>query len=497
MTRTSRVVGGTIAGALHILIAIALQIVLMPLILRVAGQETLGVYAILLQIIGYLAVMDFGIATALNRSMSQAIHDRDRFQALLNAGFAFLFIVGIAYALIGTGVAFALPSLFHLSGPLASESQMAMLLLAGWGVLRFPLGVFANALTAIQDLGAPPLLIAASNILRMIVAVLAVQAGQGIIGLSAASVIAEALLAAALMARFLKLHPDMRLQFQRSNWQVLREQVPFGLRAFWGNLAGRVVFSTDNIIVGNLYGAAVTSVYYNTQTPIFVAYNVVFRLADNAAPGVNELWAKKEWQKLRDIFLRLQRLTLLMVVPIVIGGWFYLKATIEIWVGAVQFGGQWLTLWLVLFAALTTARFVPQVFLYASGNLQRFSQIVTFEAIINVALSFFLGAMLGPHGVALATLSAHLPTAIYLQTRVHRDLEIPWRGWAGQTIAPAFFAAIPTMIVAAALSSLFPPTSWASLALHASIIGLIHLASSYLFGFSVADRTVVQRLIRR
>ncbi len=497
MGRTARVVSGTAASILQLLIALALQIVLMPLILRLAGQEVLGAYAILLQIIGYLALLDLGISAALGRALAQATDTPARFSALLRVGFIFLCLVGLVSALAGSALAFGLERLFHLSPALAGPARLALLLLAGWGLLRFPAGIFGAALQAIQDLTIPPLIGLTTNFLRMILAILAVRAGAGLIGLAGATICAEALAAGALAWRFGRLRPGWFRPIGRLDRALLAEQLRFGTRAFWGNLAGRVVFSTDNLVVGNLYGPAATSVYYNTQSPIFVAYSVIFRLADNAAPGINELWARREEAKLQDIFLRLQRLVLLAATPIAIGGWFYLRATVSLWVGPAQYGGDLMALWLALFAILTPARYVPQVFLYASGDIRRFSQIVTAEAIVNLALSFWMGSRLGPHGVALATLIAHLPTAGYLQWRAQRDLRLRWRAWGQQTLWPALLAALPTFLVAGALARWAEPQSWGGLALHVLIVGAICAASIYALGLSPADRSAVAALATR
>jgi len=497
MERTGRVLRGTAAGVLQLLVATALQIVLMPLILRIAGQEALGVYAILLQIIGYLALLDIGITTAMGRALSQAGDDRPRFQALMRGGFRFLGLVGVAYALAGGALAFFMDRLFHLSGPLAAQARLAMLLLAGWGLLRFPLGLFGTALQAIQDLTIPPLLAVATNILRMALAILAVLAGFGIVGLAAASIIAEALTFGLLAWRFMRLRAGWFQPAGPLDRALLGEQLRFGVRAFWGNLAGRVVFSTDNLVVGNLYGPAAASVYYNTQTPVFAAYSLIFRLVDNATPAINELWARRETAKLRDVFLRLQRLVLLAVEVIVIGGWFYLRPTVAVWVGPAQYGGDLMTLWLVLFALLTTGRYVSQAFVYATGDIRRFSQIVTVESAVNLALSFWLGSRIGAHGVALATLIAHLPTAGYLQWRAQRDLGVSWPTWLGQTVRPALIAALPTLLVAGLLARLAEPHSWLSLALHALMIGAVHAASAYLLGLTPDDRAVVGRVLAR
>ena len=72
MSRTSRAIKGTLTSFLQFGLQIVLQALLAPLVLRVIGQETLGAYAVLLQAIGYIALVDFGFAAAANRYLAQA-----------------------------------------------------------------------------------------------------------------------------------------------------------------------------------------------------------------------------------------------------------------------------------------------------------------------------------------------------------------------------------------------------------------------------------------
>ncbi len=497
MKRTSRVLSGTLASGRQMMVGIALQIVLMPRILATAGPATAGAYAILMQMVGYLALADLGVSTALGRSLSQAAQDRRRFDELLSGGLVMLLGLGLVYALLAVGLAFAQQPLFHFPEPLAQEARNAMLLLGAWGLIRFPLSVFPTALVASQDLTWPPVVGLAANVLRMVFALYAVGAGWGLVGLSAANILAEVILAVVLTGRFLRRQRAWSFTRRGLAWPSLKPQIDFGLRAFWGNLAGRVILSSDNLVVGGLYGPAVTSVYYNTQTPVSMGYNLLFRLADNAAPGINELWSQGAWQTLRDVFLRLQRLTLLLAAPVVIGGWFYLGRVVTIWVGARQYGGPWLTLWLVLFAGLVTVGYVPQVFVYAGGDIRRFSQLIALEAVANLALSILLGAWLGLPGVALATTLTHIPMVFYVQRRVHRDLGIGWREWANRALRPAVLASAPTLIAAALLSRLAPPQSWLGLAAHGGALGLVHLLSSYAFGLAGPDRAAIAALLKR
>lgn len=497
MKRTAKVFQGTLASILQLLVATALQIVLMPIILRTAGQETLGVYAIIIQIIGYLALLDIGITTALVRSLSQSLDNPTHFRTLMNSTIVFMVLIGAVYALLGTILAFGLRDLFQLSDPLATQSRTALLWLAAWGLLRFPLAVYPIALTAIQDLSIPPMLGAVTNAIRMVLSMIAVQSGLSIQGLVAANILSECLYFGVLLLRFRRLRPGWSIQLRNFDMTSLKELLRFGFKAVWGNIAGRIVLQTDNIMVGYIYSAVATSIYYNTQTPVTILSYLVLYLAGNATPAINELWARHEWEKLRDIFIRLQRLTMLMVVPIIVGGWFYLESTVRVWVGSDQFAGQAMTLWLVLFAAMFTTGHVAQIFVYASGDITRFSQLTSLEAVANLVLSFVFGRAFGLHGVALATTVTRIPTLIYLQIKTHNDLKVTFGEWAQKTLLPVSVAAIPTGFTAALLVNLAPPHSWGSLILHFIIIGIVHLLSVFLFGLTTADRKAAVKLITR
>jgi len=501
MQRTNRVIGGTIAGILQFIVAIGLQVVLMPIILHQAGQETLGAYVIILQVIGYLILVDMGMSTAFGRSLNQASNQPERFQLLINSGFYFLVMIGLIYALACAILAFFIKDWFSLSTTIATQTQLAVISLAIWGLARFPLNIYSISLTAIQDLSIPPLLGALANALRMGLSVITVKLGLGVLGLIESTIIAEALLALSLLLRFNQLKPEYQIQFIGTQFtpifQEIKTQAKFGLQAFWGGLAGKVILFTDNIVVGTLHGAIATSIYYNTQTPIFIAYNLVNQLTGSAVPGINELWANQEWDKLRDIFLRLQRFTLLMTIPVIVGGWFYLRVVIKIWVGEAQFAGQWMTLWLILFALMNTVSLVPQVFIYASGNIRNFTQLVTLEAGINLTLSFLLGKWLGPHGVALASTLARIPTIIYLQVKAHHDLAISWSEWQKVVLRPCLLAAIPTTTVTIFMVKYISSDSWGMIITHGSIMVFVHTLSSFIFGLSNIDRTSVIALITK
>ena len=57
--RTAKVIKGSISGIAQNALSILFQLLVTPMILFYAGQESLGAYAIIMQIIGYCILLDF------------------------------------------------------------------------------------------------------------------------------------------------------------------------------------------------------------------------------------------------------------------------------------------------------------------------------------------------------------------------------------------------------------------------------------------------------
>lgn len=490
-----RVLAGIFASGLQFVIAIGLNLVLVRLVLNRSGQATVGLYYILMQIAGYLALVELGVSAALGRFLSQASDNGLRFRQWLDAGFLLLGVLGLAYGGLGFGLSNVLTSFFRLSAEQSAQARVALMLLAGWGAVRFVTSIYGIALTALQDLAAPPLFSAAGNIARVVYSIAAVQLGFGLTGLVLGLVLAETLAALATLLRYCRLQPGWPVRLRRPASGMWRELLQFGLRAFWVGLAGRVISFTDNIIVGNLYGPTATSIYGNTQQPMTLAYYQVFQLSSNAAPEINRLWQAQDWPRLRDIFLRIQRLTLLLALPVGLGGGLYLSAVIELWVGPAQFGGPWQALWMALFAVLTSLRYSAQVFIFASGDIAAFSRWITVEAAANIALSFALGAWLGPHGVALASLVAQIPTTLFLYRQVQRRLDLKARQWLEAVALRAGLAGLPLAAAAACLALVWPPHTWLALLAQAAVLGSLYAVAVYTLGFSPADQAMVRALV--
>ena len=405
-TRTSRAISGTLTSFVEFGLRIGLQAVLAPLVLHVAGQETLGAYGVLMQAIGYLALVDLGFGVALSRYMAQAFgydDQKERFSAIFTTGRTFYLASNCVVALFAFILSIYVGNLFSLSGPVEVQARIGLWILAAWSVLRTPLAVYGGALIATQNLAAANIISMVGNAFRLILSLGMVLLGFDLIGLMLAGVFAEAVTFSLQRRQYRKTYPGERFGWGIPNWQLLREMFGFGIGYLLVNIGVQLTFNTDNLVVGYLYGGVATSIYYTTQMPTFLLITLIWRITDNAAPAFNELYARNEIERLRNAYCKLIKYGIVLSLGLGLGLVALNRTLITLWVGEIQYAGDMMTISLALFAIGTVINHVNGTVLVAFGAVRLLSVISIAGGVCNLGLSLLLGKTLGLQGVMVAS----------------------------------------------------------------------------------------------
>jgi len=470
---------GTVTGGAQFFLNFCLQIAIVPVLLKMAGQETLGAYAILIQILGYLALVDLGLSATTMRFLSHAYgfnDDGKRFRDVLSIARTCLLITNIAFAILAVLLSVWLKNVVNLSDALLSDSRISIYMIALWALIRSTWVIYAGGLIAIQKMASANLIYMLGNIVRLLFSVGLVLAGMGLVGLILANIISEVFSTILFVKVFKKFYGKLQLSWKLPDQKLFKEIIKFGLYIFIINISSLLIFSTDNMVVGFLYGAVATSIYYSTQVPATSGYNLILMLSRNASPAINELYARNDIVSLRNIFIRLHRYTLLLAIPFAIGLLLLNKTFIDLWAGPQQYAGHLMTLGLAGLTLTMCISGVSNVFVQAKGNIQFLSIFTLFEGILNLILSLWLGKQMGIPGVILATLFTHIPTTIYLQWRAHNDLKISFLIFLWQSLFPAARLSAIAVLLLIALILIINPINW---------IGLISTALIFLFAYSL------------
>jgi O-antigen/teichoic acid export membrane protein len=499
-TRTSRAIAGTITSFLQYALLIVLQFILAPVVLRVSGQEVLGAYSFLMQIISWAVLTDLGFGVATGRYLAQAhgIDDeRKRFCAIFTTSRTFYLGSNIAFALLILIVGWKVGSLMLMSPGVESQARLSLYLLATWVAIRVPVSLYGDALIATQNLAAVNMIVALGNVLRLLLSLLMVVLGAGLIGLMTANIVAEATTFIVERAWYRKLYPSDKFSWGISDRALFREMLGFGVLYMVMIVAHRLSASTDSIIVGYLHGAAMVSIYYTSQMPGTLLYQLIWKLTDNSAPAVNELYAKRAISQLTSAYLRLLRYSLLLAIPLAIGLLGLNRYAIKLWVGQAQYAGFLLSAALAVFAITQVTIHLNAIVMVAYGDVRVMSIFSLCAGIVKVILAFWLGRTIGLAGVMIANALVDMPGLVYFCYRVWRLLGVPipqaWR----HAVVPALRANILTLLVLIVLLIQPPAMTWLWFLLWVSIFALAWAVGTGGIGLLPTERDQMRLYVKR
>jgi O-antigen/teichoic acid export membrane protein len=152
--------------------------------------------------------------------------------------------------------------------------------------------------------------------------------------------------------------------------------------------------------------------------PALALGQLVWKLADNSAPALNETYAREGTELLTSAYLRLLRYSLIVAVLVGLGVWGLNGSVVTLWVGEAQYAGQ-------VFSALLGAYVVTQVIIHLNAIILtvhgcvRGMTIISFVAGFGkVAFALAVAERMGLTGVMLANLLADVAVLVYLCQRL-------------------------------------------------------------------------------
>ena len=450
MSRSARAAKGFAASIVQYCTQILVQILLAPIVLKLAGRETLGAYAAIMQTLTFLQLVDIAGSWSLERFLAQANGYEDggeRFRNVFTTARTMLLGTYTAFALLVIVFSFFVGRLFHLSPAVALEAKHALYVIAVWAVIRTPLAAYQAASIAMQDIAAANLIGALAGVLRTVASLGFVLAGAGLFGLMLSGTVAEAVGFMLYRTRFRRVNPTLMPSWGIPDRALFREMLGFGGHTVFLNLGNMLFFSSGNMVAGLTSGAAAASSFYTTQMPTTTVYNMIYRMTEAATPAVNELYGRKELEKVRYALVRLARLLLLFNLPLAVGVLIFNRDLVVTWVGEQQYAGTLLTASLAAFCVVNAIQRLVIAFAFIFGWMRLLSTTALIQGIGNFVLAFYLGKKLGLGGITLALVIVLVPQLVILIRKISEYMDV---NLTMELLRPVAKAIIPLALAAGA-----------------------------------------------
>lgn len=487
--------GGITQGANTVLRGV-ITFMVTPLLIFHLGGRHYGFWVMAVAVFGSYELFDFGTSVAVSRFLARAVGrgDAEERGRILSTAFVIFLGMGGAVAAVTLAVVALLPRFVGDPGD-ASAFRTALLLLGFGLTCAFPLKAFRGLLVAHvrYDL---------VNVVALVRAILAnaaiagvLIAGRGIVAVAAVTAAAGVCegLAIAVLAR--RLLPGERLSAALCRRRLAGEIFRYGGKAFVSQLADKLRFRIDSLIIAGLLRLELVAVYDIGQRLSNYVSQVVESSINVMTPVFSRDDGRHDFEGIKRKYLLLTGAAVTLSVSAGSALLFYGSDFITRWVGAGYHESY------VVLAVLSVPMMLELVqspgiqLLYGVDKHDRYAAINVAEACVNLVLTLLFVRIWGLYGAAWATAVEIVAfKSLLLPVVVCRTAGVPLRDYlrtAGGKLLPT--VAVLGVFYAAAHPFLKP--DFGRLALIGLTQAILVPPLLYRFALGREERSLVRRVL--
>jgi O-antigen/teichoic acid export membrane protein len=422
----SRNLGATWIGYL---VQVAVAFPMARFVVDRLGDETYGVWTLLMSLTGYLGLIELGTRAGMGRHVAYYLGrgDTETVNGVLNTGLAVLCVAcGVLLAVAG-GLSAGFGALFpKVPAELVSAARIALPVVALQLGLSFLAAVFAQVLAAHDRFH----LLTLTNLAVLGATTLAVlwtlSRGGGMVELAciqAGGAVLNLLLSGWLASR---VFTGFRLRWSYVRRSYARLLMGFSLWAFVGDVATSLLFYTDSLLITWLVGPTGVTLYALAMMPIRYGRSLVEQIVRVLSPQVVRACGAEDRQRLRWLFTWGSRAIALLAVPLFVGLMLLGPELMVLWMGPDKRASGGLLMILAL-PQVAFMVFRPATSVINGLGRVRFGALLALaQGVMNLVLSAGLVlAGLGLAGVAWGTAATMVCANAVLGVAAMRWIDLP------------------------------------------------------------------------
>lgn len=397
--------------------AMAASFVAIPLMIGYLGQERFGVWSTLLTVMSWIVFFDLGIGNGLRNKVAESLAKGERLAAgnYIASGYTLIGLIALALWVLVTAGSHLVhwQSVFNTAAITESTLRETVQIAAFFIVLNFWIGLIAALLGAVQRTSLVALGQAVTNLLVLaFVFVLSRTTAASISHLALVYGLSLVSVNFLLNLWFFRRHQDLRPRAYFDKRHV-RPLLTIGLQFFTIQLAALVIFTTDKMLITQLFGPQ-----YVTQ------YEVVFKLF-SVIPIAHGLISAPLWSAYTDAYHRndfawiehmLHRQMKIYggVVLAAVALGILAKPIVKLWIGGALQVGSLLILSMSIFVLVSTWVNIFAIFFNGVQKIRISMAISFFAMLFNVPISILLAkyTSLGISSVIFGTICVLLPGVV-------------------------------------------------------------------------------------
>lgn len=389
---------------------ILIGFLILPITLNYLGTTKYGIWLTVGSIIEWFAFFDIGLSSGLRNKLAEALSKGNIKQAKIYISTSYIilvFICTVFFIIYFVAENFIVwHKVFNTSPAYENEIRSLIQISFTFFCLKFIFQLFNSILLAHQRPAMCDFLQLISKVLSSMALVVVAYTTTGSLVLVSYSysVIPVIVLVVASIYFFKTSYKAYTPSFKAIKFEYTRDVMNLGLKFFVINIAVMVMFTTDNMILTQLFGPEQVAPY-NIAYRYFGMFTMAFSIIISPIwSAVTEAYTKDDIHWIKNIVKKMQTIWILgtagVIIMLILSGYVY-----KLWIGdAVQIP-LILSVSMAFYVILQSYGAVYVNVLNGMGKVKIQYYIAIASAIINIPLCILFGKVLnlGPAGVILAT----------------------------------------------------------------------------------------------
>lgn len=479
----------------------ALNLLMLPHLVRRMGNEDYGLYVLMHAAASYLLLFSFGAGAATIRFVASGSASGDSSALLRSVRYSLaIHVLGVlgGALLLWLGVGWVAGRIFQIPPPLLEKGQFVLRCAAAGSLFVALTQVSLSTLHGLQRFERHNLAVFLQNALLLLGAAAIVHVGYGVRAIGCWYVLSNA---AICLGAWLACRPLLPSRADADGQRRLGEQPRFGeflrwsLAAWFGPLAWIVSHQLDKVlIVRHLPLSDLT--LYALPAGLLQRFQVFpSALAHVVIPMMSELRGEGVDEELRRMYLKSLRFLLWMTLPALVLLFVLMPQFLGLWLHS-DFGGRsvWPARLLVLTQLAILLLIMPNTAAVGRDRPHYISLIAWAQALISVLVWWIAIPRYELLGVALGTLLGQGVPALFYALHMNRVIGLSFSRYVGEGLRGPALSAL--LCLGAVLPFHDLATSWPRLGLFALLGAAVFYGSTWLL-LSGEDRALAVEALRR
>lgn len=392
------------------------QFLLVPVTLRCLNQYEYGIWLTISSILLWVDQFDIGLGNGLRNKLAEAIarNEFERARRLVSTTFVMLTLIVIPIILVALLLIYNvdLYSFLNVDVKVVDNIKDVLVLSVAFVGATFIFKFIGNVYLGLQLPAINNLLVVSGQTLSL-AGIFGISFFYDLSLLDVACIYTVSPLLVYLLSypitftRYKFLRPSFKL-FDRAELDGL---FSLGIKFFFVQVAGLVIFATSNILISRLLSPSEVTPYQISYKYFSLTIMLFTLIAAPLWSATTDAYTKGDWDWINKMMRKMRKVMILFFVLLFVM-FVASELVYYIWVGRSVNIGYLLSALMALYMALLIFSTCYSNILFGIGKIRLITIVTVFQAVIYIPLAIFLGHKWGLYGIVLALLLVNMLCAV-------------------------------------------------------------------------------------